>query len=78
MNNLIHVDVDIAARLNVANLDERLEKCLNDQQAVYAVISIMGTTEHGAVDPLFDIIQLREKYQKLGLSFYVHVDAAWV
>jgi glutamate/tyrosine decarboxylase-like PLP-dependent enzyme len=37
----------------------------------------MGSTEHGAVDPLKDVWELRNKYQKLGLSFAIHADAAW-
>ncbi|CCM01340.1 uncharacterized protein FIBRA_03390 [Fibroporia radiculosa] len=77
MNNLIHIDVSTSARLNISRLDEHLQECLKNKRAVYAVVSIMGTTEHGAVDPLFDILELRKKYQKVGLSFYVHVDAAW-
>lgn len=78
MGNLIHITVDVTARMDIAHLNEVLAKNLENQQAVYAVVSIMGTTEHGAIDPLFEILRLREDYQKLGLSFYVHVDAAWV
>ncbi|KAJ3505820.1 hypothetical protein NLJ89_g7216 [Agrocybe chaxingu] len=78
MDNLVHIGVDIAARMDMERLDKFLRECLEEQQAVYMVVSIMGTTEHGAVDPLFDIIQLRDHYQKMGLSFYVHVDAAWL
>ncbi|KAJ7039950.1 hypothetical protein C8F04DRAFT_1178305 [Mycena alexandri] len=38
---------------------------------------IMGSTEHGAVEPLSEVLALREKYHSLGLSFLVHADAAW-
>ncbi|KAJ3507603.1 hypothetical protein NLJ89_g6212 [Agrocybe chaxingu] len=77
MGNLVHIGVDVAARMDMHRLDNFLRECLEEEQAVYAVVSIMGTTEHGAVDPLFDIIQLRDEYHKMGLSFYIHVDAAW-
>jgi glutamate/tyrosine decarboxylase-like PLP-dependent enzyme len=38
----------------------------------------MGTTEHGAVDPLLEVLLIRKEFQKRDLSFYVHADAAWV
>ena len=41
------------------------------------VVAILGTTEAGSVDPLADIIALRDEMRQLGLSFIVHVDAAW-
>jgi hypothetical protein len=37
----------------------------------------MGSTEEGAVDPLREILDLREEYRKRGLEFTVHADAAW-
>jgi glutamate/tyrosine decarboxylase-like PLP-dependent enzyme len=36
-----------------------------------------GTTEHGAVDPLSEIFEIRKSLEKRGMSFMVHVDAAW-
>ncbi|KAK3175984.1 hypothetical protein OEA41_007306 [Lepraria neglecta] len=42
-----------------------------------AAVAIIGSTEGGAVDPLRDIIQLRDEFQAKGLSFLVHGDAAW-
>ncbi|KAG9121292.1 hypothetical protein FRC07_002791 [Ceratobasidium sp. 392] len=76
-DNLIDVPVDTNARMDCSALDELLKDCLDNKRAVYAVVAIMGSTEHGAVDPIADVIGLREKYQKQGLSFAVHADAAW-
>ncbi|CAE6425005.1 unnamed protein product [Rhizoctonia solani] len=76
-DNIIDIPVDINARLNASELDKLLQKCLEEKQAVYAVVSIMGSTDHGAVDPIKDVWELRNKYQKLGLSFALHADAAW-
>ena len=36
-----------------------------------------GTTEHGAVDPLSEIFEIRKSMEKRGMSFMIHVDAAW-
>jgi glutamate/tyrosine decarboxylase-like PLP-dependent enzyme len=76
-DNIIGIDVDHGARLDLAALEKRLQACLDNHQAVYMVVAIMGSTEEGAVDPLRDIIRLREKFEDKGLSFVVHADAAW-
>ncbi|RHZ77170.1 hypothetical protein Glove_184g147 [Diversispora epigaea] len=76
--NLKSVPVDNAARMDAKKLDELLLECVNKKQAVYAVVAIMGSTENGACDPLYDIVKLREKYERdHGLSFVIHGDAAW-
>ncbi|KAA1469663.1 PLP-dependent transferase [Dentipellis sp. KUC8613] len=75
--NLIGVPVDVSARMDCEALDSLLAQCLQRHQAVFAVVAIMGTTEHGAVDPLSQILALRKKYQRRGLSFLIHADAAW-
>lgn len=58
-------------------MDKHLEASLKNQQAVYAVVAIIGSTEEGAVDSLRGVLDLRSKYQSQGLSFVVHADAAW-
>ncbi|KAG8681714.1 hypothetical protein FRC11_000750, partial [Ceratobasidium sp. 423] len=76
-DNIIDILVDINVRLNASELDKLLQRCLKEKRAVYAVVSIMGSTEHGAVDPIKDVWELRNKYQKLGLSFVLHANTAW-
>jgi glutamate/tyrosine decarboxylase-like PLP-dependent enzyme len=76
--NLISVPVDDAARMDIDQLKELLKGCVETRQAVYAVVAIMGSTEHGACDPLGDIIELRKEFERdHGLSFVIHADAAW-
>lgn len=74
---MVSIDVDHGARLDLAKLEERLEHSLKEQQTVYAVVAIIGSTEEGAVDPLGEIINMRRRFQARGLSFVVHADAAW-
>lgn len=75
--NIIGVSVDEQARMDCQELDMLLAESIQHRQAVYAVVVIMGTTEHGSVDPLSKVLALRRKYQKCGLSFLIHADAAW-
>ena len=74
---MIGIAPDIEARLDLDDLDRRLKASLENQQAVYAVVAIVGSTEEGAVDSLTGVLRLRKKYQDQGLSFVVHADAAW-
>ncbi|QRV81994.1 Pyridoxal-dependent decarboxylase conserved domain [Ceratobasidium sp. AG-Ba] len=76
-DNIINIPVDNYARMDATALDGLLKECLDNKRAIYVVVSIMGSTDHGAVDPLADVVILREKYQRLGLSFALHADCAW-
>ena len=37
----------------------------------------MGTTEESAIDPVSDVLKLREEFRAHGLDFTVHADGAW-
>ncbi|KAL8784727.1 MAG: hypothetical protein Q9213_003824 [Squamulea squamosa] len=75
--NVVGIAPDMEARLDLNDLNNHLQASLEKQQAVYAVVAIVGSTEEGAVDPLRGVLDLRNKYQAQGLSFVVHADAAW-
>lgn len=74
---MIGVNVDHGARVDLDDLRSKLQGCLDNKQAVYAVVAIIGSTEEGAVDPLRGILALRKEFQSKGLSFLVHGDGAW-
>lgn len=48
----------------ILELDKTLFNCEERKIPVISVVSIQGSTEFGAMDPLEDIIILREKYMK--------------
>lgn len=76
--NMVGVEVDYGARINLDVLQEHLEQCAANRQAVYAVVAVMGSTEEGSVDRLSKILQMRQRFQEEhGMSFLVHADAAW-
>ena len=76
-DSVVGIKVDHGARVDLDDLRNHLQSCLDNQVAVYAVVAIIGSTEEGAVDPLRGIIKLRDEFQAKGLSFLVHGDAAW-
>lgn len=76
-NNMWAVLVDNAARMDMTDLRKKLDLCLENKIPVLNVVAVIGSTEESAVDPLADIVDLREDYRKKGLEFAIHADAAW-
>ncbi|MGV6851665.1 MAG: pyridoxal phosphate-dependent decarboxylase family protein [bacterium] len=64
-------------RMNPDSLREQLNLAQAQERSVLAVVGVLGTTEFGTVDPIDDIMQIRDEYEQKGLGFGVHVDAAW-
>lgn len=76
-SNVIDVPVDEDARMSMTELEKILNNCQRDRRPVYTVVAVIGSTEESAVDPLKDILALREEFRARGLEFTVHADAAW-
>ncbi|KAL2157887.1 hypothetical protein VTH06DRAFT_4940 [Thermothelomyces fergusii] len=76
-DNFVDVQVDEEARMDTADLRSHLDRCLEQEIPVFGVVAIIGSTEHGACDPVTEILEIRTEYQARGLSFAVHCDAAW-
>ncbi|KAF9769130.1 hypothetical protein IL306_013492 [Fusarium sp. DS 682] len=78
----VDIDVDEEARMDIDSLRCHLESCIKGDDesqytAVFGGVVIIGSTEHGACDPLRQVVELREEFQARGLSFAIHCDAAW-
>ncbi|WP_251929874.1 pyridoxal phosphate-dependent decarboxylase family protein [Salinibacter ruber] len=71
------VPVDDRIRLDTDALRERLHTCIENRQPVLGVVSIVGTTEEGAIDPLHEIEAVRQEVGDAGLTFWHHCDAAF-
>lgn len=76
--NLRDVAVDLDARLDVADLKAKLVQCAEERRAVIMVVTVMGSTEESSVDPLVDVLALRDQLRSShGLDFPVHADGAF-
>jgi len=76
-NNMISVYVNERAQMETKELIKKLDLCLKSKTPLLNVVVIMGTTEESAVDPLAEVLAIRETYRKKGLEFAIHADAAW-
>jgi glutamate/tyrosine decarboxylase-like PLP-dependent enzyme len=76
-SHLLNVHVDADARLDIDRLDDTLSSCLKRRAPVILLVAVCGSTEESAVDPIAEVLALREHHRSKGLDFPVHVDAAW-
>lgn len=76
-NQLHRVQVDLDGRMRMDHLREILQDCVDSKRPVIEVVAVIGTTEESAVDPLADIVDIRDEFRKKGLEFTLHVDGAW-
>jgi tyrosine decarboxylase len=77
VDRLVSVPVDDRFRIDLEQLRADLEDCLRQRAPVLAVVGVVGSTEEGAIDDIGGIVRLRREFQRRGLSFYFHVDAAY-
>ncbi|MCX5975891.1 MAG: pyridoxal-dependent decarboxylase [Coprothermobacterota bacterium] len=74
---LIQIPVQDDYRMDLESLRVTLEALLESHTPVLAVVAVVGTTEEGAVDGVYRIADLRDEFSKRGLSFWLHIDAAY-
>lgn len=76
--SIVSIPVDSEFRTDVKALEAALDDASEKQQAVIAVVAVVGTTEEGAIDPIDAIASLRTIREQEGKgSFWLHADAAY-
>ena len=73
-NQLEKVEIDNGYRLDLDCLTEKID---STKGPTLAVISIMGSSKQGSIDPLDQILKYRKQKEAVKYSFAVHVDAAY-
>jgi len=76
-NNIIKVSVDSGFRMIPEKLVEILRRCREKKQPVWQIVAVTGTTEFGSVDPIDDIVRVRNSMISEGLYAPIHVDGAY-
>lgn len=71
------IPVDSHFRTDVDALGEILRRSADERRPVMALVSVLGSTEEGAVDQIHRLVELQAEMRKQGLTFYHHCDAAW-
>jgi glutamate/tyrosine decarboxylase-like PLP-dependent enzyme len=76
-DNMLTVPLDVHGRMDVDELTEAINSCVDNKQPIIAVVAVFGTTEEGCVDPLTSVLNLRNEKRLQNVEFAVHGDAAW-
>lgn len=75
--NLVPVAVDARMRMDGDALEAALTAAYGQRRPVLAAVGVLGSTEFGAIDPIDRMVAARRRWQREGLNFGLHVDAAW-
>ncbi len=76
--SVVSVPVDHRFRMLAGDLRDTLDRVEQEGKHILAVVAIVGSTEEGAVDPVDEIVALREEREAAGRpSFWLHADAAY-
>ena len=76
-NNILRVPVDSDFRMLPEALEATLTECLKKRQPIWQIVTVAGTTEFGSVDPIHDIVRVRDSFIEKGLYAPIHVDGAY-
>ena len=76
-DNLIPIQVKDDYRMDISYLKSVIDDLVDKKIPILGVVSVVGTTEEGAVDEIHKVVELREEYKKKGINFYYHIDAAY-
>ncbi len=74
---MVKVPVDRHMRMDFKALERILQQALVKQMPILTLVSVLGTTEFGTIDPVHKLIELQQQFTEKGLYFPIHVDAAW-
>jgi glutamate/tyrosine decarboxylase-like PLP-dependent enzyme len=74
---LWYADVDAHMRISPESVGLMLERAFGERIPVLAVVGVLGTTEFGTIDPVHELVALRDACAPRGQAFAVHIDAAW-
>ncbi|WP_107666519.1 non-ribosomal peptide synthetase [Cyanothece sp. BG0011] len=71
-NNIVLIDSNSDGKLNLNQVEAKIEECRNNRLYILALVGIAGTTETGEIDPLSELGEIAQKY-----NIHFHVDGAW-
>lgn len=76
-NQLEFIKVKDDYRLDIDDMKRVVDRLISEKTPVLGAVAVVGTTEEGAVDELDQVIALRNDYEKQGVWYHIHVDAAY-
>ncbi|MCH8246115.1 MAG: hypothetical protein IH951_06880 [Bacteroidetes bacterium] len=75
--NLVKLDVDEEFRVRPESFQSVLERCAVERIPIIQTVVVAGSTEFGSVDPIGELVSVRDEMSVRGLYTPIHVDAAF-
>jgi len=76
-DSLVDIDVDQSFRMKVDHLRSTIDALAAEEIPILGVVSVVGTTEEGAIDEVHNVAALRRECEERSVGFYYHIDAAY-
>lgn len=77
LDNMVQIPVQENYRMDIDALEKTIRELVAKEIPILGVVSVVGSTEEGAVDEVHKVVALREQLKKEGIYFYLHIDAAY-
>ncbi|MBO1320624.1 pyridoxal phosphate-dependent decarboxylase family protein [Acanthopleuribacter pedis] len=77
LNNLVLVKTDKKMCLRIDHFEELIDTFENEQIPVLGAVGVLGSTEFSTIDPIDEMLEIREDAYDRGFYFGLHIDAAW-
>lgn len=76
--NMLPIELDRHGTASPHDLEKKIAWCRQKERPIAMIISVLGTTEMGLVDPIHEIHNLISRYSRnSGVTTWHHVDAAF-
>lgn len=76
-HQVLKVKIGKNLEVSLEDLKDKLSECLASKKMIIEMVSVFGSTEFGSLDPIPEIVKMRDDFVKSGLYFPIHVDAAF-
>lgn len=72
------IQLDSQGHIDVDDLEKNIKRAEHEDRPILMVVSVLGTTELGMVDPIHDVQNVLDRYhEEHGWHIWHHIDAAY-
>lgn len=77
VEQVVRIPVTDRFRMDLDQFQATVDRLVREKTPILGAVGVVGTTEEGAIDEIDGLVRIRDQYAGKGVSFYLHVDAAY-
>ena len=77
VEQVVRIPVTDRFRMDLDQFQATVDRLVREKTPILGAVGVVGTTEEGAIDEIDGLVRIRDQYARKGVSFYLHVDAAY-